>query len=76
MISTTIVSRWQWIPSPDHPNGEELAAAVAGLDHDVPILLVHGNEEPKRRLADRLRGAGHRDVRSLGDGDRVTVAAE
>jgi Cft2 family RNA processing exonuclease len=76
VISTTIVSRWQWIPSPDHPNGEELAAAVSSLGRDVPILLVHGNEEPKRRLADRLRGAGHRDVRALGDGDRVTVAAE
>jgi hypothetical protein len=47
VISTTIVSRWQW-----------------------------GNEDAKRRLAERLRAAGHRDVRALGDGDRVTVAAE
>ena len=74
VLSTTIASRWQWIPSPDHPNGDELAASVAALDPDVPVLLVHGGEDAKRRLADRLRSAGHRDVRALRDGDRVTVA--
>jgi metallo-beta-lactamase family protein len=73
--STTISCRWQWTPSPDHAAQEELVRAVHAVDRDVPILLVHGGDEPKRALSDRLRQAGHRDVRALQDGDVVTVAS-
>ena len=77
VISTTIASRWQWIPSPDHPNGEELAAAVAGA-------------RPRRADAARARQRGRRSAASptacaaraiatcarCGDGDRVTIARD
>jgi Cft2 family RNA processing exonuclease len=71
--TTTIHCRWQWTPSPDHASQEELVRAVAPADREVPILLVHGSDEPKRALGDRLRQAGHRDVRALQDGDAVAV---
>jgi Cft2 family RNA processing exonuclease len=72
-IATTITSRWQWTPSPDHADRQELVAAVSHLDRRVPLLLVHGVEAAKRSLAERLRSAGHADVRALADGDVVEI---
>ena len=37
------------------------------------MLLVHGVEEAKRELAEKLRIAGHEDVRPLRDGDVVEL---
>ncbi len=71
--SATIVSRWEWVSSPDHPSGEELVAAVARADPRVPLLLVHGVAEAKRHLEERLKAAGHTDVRKLNDGDVVEL---
>jgi metallo-beta-lactamase family protein len=70
---TEILCRWGWAPSPDHASQRELVQAVATLEHDVPLLLVHGVEEAKRELADKLRSAGHDDVRRLRDGDVVEL---
>lgn len=70
----TIACRWGWFPSPDHPSREELVASVSRLDGRVPILLVHGVEEAKRQVAERLREKGHVDVRALTDGAVVEFA--
>ena len=71
---TEIRCRWGWAPSPDHASQRELVQAVGALQRDVPLLLVHGVEEAKRELADKLRTAGHEDVRALHDGDVVELA--
>jgi metallo-beta-lactamase family protein len=71
---TTIQCRWGWSPSPDHASQRELTRAVAHLGPDVPILLVHGVDEAKRQLAEKLDAQGHRDVRRLSDGDVVEIA--
>jgi Cft2 family RNA processing exonuclease len=70
---TEIACRWGWAPSPDHASQRELVQAVSALQRDVPVLLVHGVEESKRELADKLRTAGHDDVRPLRDGDVVEL---
>ncbi len=66
-----IACRWGWVPSPDHASQRELVRAVAALPRKVPVLLVHGVEDAKRELAEKLRTAGHDDVRLLQDGDVV-----
>jgi Cft2 family RNA processing exonuclease len=71
---TEILCRWGWAPSPDHASQRELVQAVAALPPAVPVLLVHGVEESKRELAEKLRTAGHDDVRALHDGDVVELA--
>jgi metallo-beta-lactamase family protein len=73
-LQTTIESRWVWVPSPDHATQRELVQAVAAADPATPVLLVHGVEEAKRQLGDKLRAGGHLDVRSLVDGDVVELA--
>jgi Cft2 family RNA processing exonuclease len=70
---TEILCRWGWAPSPDHASQRELVQAVATLPPEVPLLLVHGVEEAKRELAEKLRIAGHDDVRPLRDGDVVEL---
>ena len=70
---TEILCRWGWAPSPDHASQRELVQAVGALPRDVPVLLVHGVEEAKRELAEKLRIAGHEDVRPLRDGDVVEL---
>jgi Cft2 family RNA processing exonuclease len=70
---TEILCRWGWAPSPDHASQRELVQAVATLPPEVPLLLVHGVEEAKRELAEKLRIAGHDDVRPLRDGAVVEL---
>jgi Cft2 family RNA processing exonuclease len=70
---TTIQCRWGWSPSPDHASQRELTRAVAHLGPDVPLMLVHGVDEAKRQLAEKLEAAGHRDVRRLADGDVIEI---
>jgi Cft2 family RNA processing exonuclease len=72
-LSTIIQSRWVWVPSPDHASQRELVAAVAQADRDVPIVLVHGVDEAKHTLAEKLAAAGHRFVRCGQDGDVIDV---
>lgn len=71
--ATEIRCQWQWTPSPDHPSQDELARALASADRRVPVLLLHGADEAKRQLAERLRRDRHEDVRVLADGDRIAV---
>lgn len=73
VLRTTIQCRWNWSPSPDHASQRELTRAVGNLDPDVPILLVHGVDEAKRQLAEKLEAQGHRDVRRLVDGDVIEL---
>jgi metallo-beta-lactamase family protein len=70
---TTIECRWGWSPSPDHASQRELTRAVSHLSPDAPILLIHGVDEAKRQLADKLEAQGHRDVRRLADGDVIEI---
>ena len=71
---TEITCRWGWAPSPDHASQRELVQAVSALQRDAPLLLVHGVEDAKKELGDKLRTAGHQDVRALHDGDVVDIA--
>ena len=70
---TEITCRWGWAPSPDHASQRELVQAVSALQRDTPLLLVHGVEDAKKELGDKLRIAGHQDVRALHDGDVVEL---
>jgi metallo-beta-lactamase family protein len=71
---TEITCRWGWAPSPDHASQRELVQAVSALQRDAPLLLVHGVEDAKKELGDKLRTSGHQDVRALHDGDVVEIA--
>ena len=71
---TEITCRWGWAPSPDHASQRELVQAMSALQRDTPLLLVHGVEDAKKELGEKLRIAGHQDVRALHDGDVVDVA--
>jgi hypothetical protein len=70
---TEITCRWGWAPSPDHASQRELVQAVSALQRDTPLLLVHGVEDAKKELGEKLRIAGHQDVRPLHDGDVVEL---
>ncbi len=70
---TEITCRWGWAPSPDHASQRELVQAVSALQRDTPLLLVHGVEDAKKELGEKLRIAGHQDVRSLHDGDVIEI---
>jgi Cft2 family RNA processing exonuclease len=72
-LRTTIECRWGWSPSPDHASQRELTRAVAHLPPEAPILLIHGVEEAKRQLAEKLEAQGHRDVRRLADRDVIEI---
>ena len=52
---TEITCRWGWAPSPDHASQRELVQAVSALQRDTPLLLVHGVEDAKKELGDKLR---------------------
>lgn len=70
---TEITCRWGWAPSPDHASQRELVQAVSALQRDTPLLLVHGVEDAKKELGEKLRIAGHQDVRAMHDGDVIEI---
>lgn len=57
-----------------HASAEELAAwSCSGPDRPRTIVLNHGTQDSRNALADRLRGEGHRDVRTPASGEVVEL---